>query len=72
MTYFRYILRFTVINYTFLETPSNGQQHFPDKSVEGAIASFTCDKGYKLEGSAERTCQGNGEWTGTDATCVSK
>ena len=36
----------------------------------GAIVLFTCDDGYKLEGSTERTCEGNGEWSGNDTKCV--
>ena len=31
--------------------------------------TFTCDLGYERKGSAVRTCQANGQWSGTQATC---
>ncbi|XP_013396516.1 sushi, von Willebrand factor type A, EGF and pentraxin domain-containing protein 1 isoform X1 [Lingula anatina] len=37
----------------------------------GDVCEFRCDDGYIMEkGSAMRTCQGNGQWDGTDATCA--
>ncbi|XP_004677499.1 PREDICTED: sushi, von Willebrand factor type A, EGF and pentraxin domain-containing protein 1 [Condylura cristata] len=32
----------------------------------------TCDEGYRLEGSAKLTCQGNGQWDGLEARCVER
>ena len=43
--------------------PANGQV-----SVNGQVATFTCHSGYKLTGSAIKTCQ-NGVWGGTPTTC---
>ena len=31
--------------------------------------SFTCNAGYELTGSDTRTCQSNGNWSGTDDMC---
>jgi len=31
--------------------------------------SFTCNTGYQLTGSATRTCQSDGSWSGSDAMC---
>ena len=31
--------------------------------------SFTCNTGYELTGSDTRTCQSDGSWSGSDATC---
>ncbi|KAM4876293.1 sushi, von Willebrand factor type A, EGF and pentraxin domain-containing protein 1 [Thomomys bottae] len=31
---------------------------------------IACDEGYRLEGSAKLTCQGNAQWDGTEARCV--
>ena len=31
--------------------------------------SFTCYTGYELTGSDTRTCQSDGSWSGSNATC---
>ena len=31
--------------------------------------NFTCNTGYVLTGSDTRTCQSNGTWSGSNATC---
>ena len=31
--------------------------------------SFTCNTGYELTGSDTRTCQSDGNWSGSDTTC---
>ena len=36
---------------------------------EGDTCSFTCNTGYGLSGSTERTCQSDGSWSGSDVTC---
>ena len=35
----------------------------------GDVARYSCDTGYILNGTAERTCQANGEWSGSAPTC---
>ena len=38
-----------------------------------STAKYKCDTGYQLlpkEGSCERTCLDNGEWSGQDPKCV--
>ena len=42
------------------------------KSVLGTKASFTCIANYRMtaEGDAERTCQNDGTWSGTQPRCV--
>ena len=32
--------------------------------------SFTCNTGYELTGSDNRTCQSNGNWSGTESVCI--
>ena len=32
--------------------------------------SFTCNNGYGLTGSSERTCQSNGSWSGSPVSCI--
>ena len=32
--------------------------------------SFTCNTGYELTGSTERTCQSDGSWSGSPVSCI--
>ena len=32
--------------------------------------SFTCNTGYELTGSRERSCQNNGSWSGSPVSCI--
>ena len=34
------------------------------------ICSFTCNTGYELSGSCERTCQSDGSWSGSPVSCT--
>ena len=36
---------------------------------DGDTCGFTCNTGYELTGSDTRTCQSNGNWSGTDDVC---
>lgn len=38
----------------------------------GNIVKATCMFGYRLEGSAERTCHEDGKWSGDQASCQGK
>ena len=38
----------------------------------GAVASYQCDRGYRLEGDSRRVCQASETWTGTVPTCRSE
>ena len=51
-----------------LESPTYGDTSIDGCNV-GDTATTTCDKGYKVTGSAVRYCSSNG-WLGTDADCV--
>lgn len=55
----------------FLNIPENGNKS-SDSRKEGSVASFTCNHGYELHGSVDRTCQGDGTWTGSSVSCVMK
>ena len=51
--------------------PQNGAKH-GDVTSYGATVSFTCEVGYLLTGSPNRTCQADGEWSGDIAVCNRK
>ena len=36
----------------------------------GDTCTAMCSNGYRLMGSNTRTCQTNGSWSGSDATCI--
>ena len=54
-------LKYGVINYT---NEKDAVLSYKDN------CSFTCNAGYVLYGSNMRTCQSNGRWDGTEATCT--
>ena len=48
---------------------SCGSERIDEVGYEGDTCSFTCNTGYELTGSATRTCQSNGSWSGSDDVC---
>ena len=52
-------------------TPVNGRRSISGLT-EGHTVTYTCNTGYRLSGSATRTCQSNGLWSGSSATCPRK
>ncbi|XP_073987217.1 hig-anchoring scaffold protein isoform X2 [Rhodnius prolixus] len=51
-----------------LQSPSLGSVTLSGR-LFGDSATYTCDPGYHLVGLKERTCRGDGEWTGAPAQC---
>ena len=45
---------------------ADGLTTYPNK------VTFSCDEGFLLRGSAERVCQANGTWSGTQTKCDGK
>ena len=56
-----------------LTAPGNGTVTLSDGTLEGSIATYACNFGFRLVGNVERICQLNGTinaaWTGTDPRC---
>ena len=52
--------------------PANGDITYSDGTVEGSVATYSCDPGFMLEGEMTRNCGSNGEWTGPAVACVAE
>lgn len=56
-----------------LRQPKHG--HISCSTVEmsyNTVCLVTCNEGYRLEGHAKLTCQGNAQWDGTEPRCVER
>ena len=51
------------------ETPANGSKVDTGR-LEGDIVTYLCNSGFNLSGDANRTCQSNGQWSGTQPKCA--
>ena len=50
--------------------PENGDRYYQDRYFRvGSTVRFSCQSGFQLSGSKERTCMENKEWNGTLTTC---
>ena len=49
-------------------TPTNGQ-HSLSSTTYNSVVTYTCDVGYTLQGANSRTCQSNGQWSGSVPQC---
>lgn len=65
------VLSSTAIRCQRLGNPTNGRVLLTDTSV-GSVATYTCFPGFRLVGNQRRTCQTNGQWTGSTPTCSGK
>ena len=67
------MLLFTIANCSTLNFPMNGMINcsLGEDNITSYedTCSFTCNTGYELTGSDTRTCQSNGNWSGSDAMC---
>uniref|UniRef100_A0A667ZR99 Sushi domain containing 2 n=1 Tax=Myripristis murdjan TaxID=586833 RepID=A0A667ZR99_9TELE len=52
-----------VVSCGWLSPPKNGKKE-GTTYLQGAMVRLSCDDGYNLEGSKERTCQKDGQWSG--------
>ena len=58
-----------VIDCGSLNPPQNGEVQF-DSTVFGSIATYQCNRGFRLQGSEARTCQENSKWSGREPMCI--
>ena len=63
-----------VVSCSSLTNPDNGiiNCSLGDDGVPSYedTCSFTCNTGYELTGSTERTCQSDGSWSGSPVSCI--
>jgi hypothetical protein len=52
-----------------LGAPTNGHVNVSGQQV-GSTAAYECNSGFTLSGNASRSCQSNGQWTGSNPTCT--
>lgn len=55
-------------------TLSNGNIKYPNGTTYQSVASFSCNPGYQINGSASAsaTCARNGNWSNHIPTCIKK
>ncbi|XP_048772939.2 protein lev-9-like isoform X3 [Ostrea edulis] len=54
-----------------LKSPAGGRIRGSGNAF-GTVLRFECDSGLQLEGSIERRCMENGEWSGTEVECTAE
>ena len=52
-----------------LTNPASGRVSHPNGTTFGQAATYSCDRGYNLEGDSTRRCQATGVWSGNEPTC---
>ncbi|KAM6930980.1 sushi domain-containing protein 2 [Xenentodon cancila] len=60
-----------VVSCGWLPTPRNGRKN-GTVYLQGNTLSFTCNEGYILYRSSERTCMDEGTWTGEQPCCITE
>lgn len=54
------------------EVPNNGRVDISDGTFFEDVCRYSCDAGYMLVGPANRTCQADGQWSGSERICESE
>ena len=66
---------FIVVPCPLLTSPNNGgidcSLGGDGVSNPGETCTVTCNDGYQVMGNGTRTCQNDGSWSGSNATCIS-
>ena len=60
------------INCGYLATPSNGELEISPDTRLASSATFSCIRGFRLEGDSVRVCQSNGDYSGEQPSCISE
>lgn len=62
---------FLAIECEDLDNPLNGEVVVVGNFVFNSIATYSCQSGHKLIGTATRVCQENGQWSAEEPVCRS-
>ena len=62
---------FTVADCGFLVAPVFGEVNLTDTTF-GSVAGYSCGRGYSINGTTMRVCEGSGKWSGTMPLCIRK
>lgn len=58
----------SVVDCGALTSPSNGEVSVNETTLE-ALAVYTCNSGYLLQGNNSRTCLDDGNWSSSEPAC---
>ena len=65
-----YIVPLDIIDCGTLSNPTNGNVALVNGDTQyGAIATYSCNSGYTLNGTTDRQCLSNGQWNASNPTC---
>ena len=68
---FYFTTPFPAVNCGDPGTPSNGRRT-GSSTTYNSVVTYTCNTGYTRQGSNRRTCQSNGQWSGSLPQCNRK
>ena len=60
---------YIAVNCGTLSDPVNGRVDTSSGTAFRAVATYTCNTGYILDGSSRRTCGANKQWNFVQPTC---
>lgn len=60
-----------VVDCGLLMDPVFGEVNITD-TIFGSVANYSCQRGYNINGTSMRLCEGNGQWTDQMPQCIRK
>ena len=63
------LLSLTAVDCGSLTDTANGSVNHAAGTTFGENATYSCNTGYNLVGDSTRTCQAEGNWSGSEPTC---
>ena len=66
-----YAIIVTAVDCSELRDPAGGSVTLTASTTFESTAAYTCNDGFILIGNLRRTCQANGQWSGSEPACTS-